>query len=85
MLIHTPAALAQFCRDRRKINGLSQDEVAREAALRQDTVSRFELGPDHARLDTLFRLLAALDLELHLLPKGPDAPAAQPSEWTEPW
>lgn len=85
MLIHTPADLAPFYRDQRKRRGLSQTTVAQEASLRQDTVSKFEINPSNARLDTLFRLLDALDLELHLLPKGGEDRAADQPVWTEPW
>lgn len=79
MLIHSPSDLAQYYRDQRKLRGLSQAAIAEEVAVRQDTVSKFELKPDNVRLDTLFRLLAALDMEMHLAPRG------QKKGWTEPW
>ena len=85
MLIHTPADLAQFCRDQRKLRCQSQASVAEVATLRQDTVSKFELSPANARIETLFRLLSALDLELHLAPKGTDGAATGTSGWSEPW
>ncbi len=85
MLIHKPNDLAQFYRDQRKLRGQSQTWIAQNAALRQDTVSKFEISPDNTRIDTLFRLLAALDLELHLVPKGGADPASGQSGWTEPW
>lgn len=85
MLIHTPAGLAQFYRDQRKLHGQSQTVVAQEAGLRQDTVSKFEISPDNTRLDTLFRLLATLDIELHVKPKdGADSDSGK-SGWNEPW
>ncbi len=80
MLIHSPADLAQYYRDQRKLRGLSQAAIAEEVAMRQDTVSKFELKPDNVRLATLFRLLAALDMEMHLAPRG-----QQKKGWTEPW
>lgn len=85
MLIHSPTDLAAFYRDQRKLRGLSQTAVAKEISLRQDTVSKFELRPDNARLNTLFRLLAALDLELHLVPKGQSVSEESEQGWTEPW
>ncbi len=87
MLIHSPTDLAQYYRDQRKQRGVSQTAIADEIALRQDTVSKFELKPDNVRLDTLFRLLAALDLELHVVPKETAAAASADSAkgWTEPW
>lgn len=86
MLIHSPNDLAQYYRDQRKQNGVSQTAIAEEISVRQDTVSKFELKPDNVRLETLFRLLAALDLELHVVPKGtPDPAAGNTSQWAEPW
>jgi len=86
MLIHSPADLAQYYRDQRKQCGVSQVAVAEESAVRQDTVSKFELKPDNVRLDTLFRLLAALDMEMHLIPKGRSAPVdSHKKGWTEQW
>lgn len=85
MLIHTPTDLARFYRDQRKLRGTSQATVAQEISLRQDTVSKFEIKPDNARLDTLFRLLAALDLELHLVPKGQPICEGNKPGWTEKW
>jgi len=86
MLIHTPKDLAQYYRDQRKIQGLTQAAVSDEISVRQDTVSKFELKPENVRLDTLFRLLSALDMELHVLPKG-QSPGSVDDEkgWTEPW
>lgn len=86
MLIHSPNELAQYYRDQRKQRGFSQIAIAEESSMRQDTVSKFELKPDNARLDTLFRLLAALDLEMHLVPKGLSPSAGTTTKgWTEPW
>jgi HTH-type transcriptional regulator / antitoxin HipB len=85
MLIHTPTDLARFYRDQRKLHGISQTAVAQEISLRQDTVSKFEIKPDNVRLDTLFRLLAALDLELHVVPKGQSVSDGNHTGWNEPW
>jgi len=84
MLIHSPADLSQQLRDRRRQLGLSQSAIGEEVALRQDTVSKFETKPDNTRLDTLFRLLSALNLELHTQPKE-DASSEGSPHWTEPW
>ncbi len=86
MLIHSPTDLAQYYRDQRKLHGVSQVTVAEEIAVRQDTVSKFELKPDNVRLETVFRLLAALDLEMHIVPKGQSASVDEKTkEWSEPW
>lgn len=85
MLIHTPQQLAQYYRDQRKICGKSQSAVAEETGLRQDTVSKFEISPDNSRIDTLFRLLATLDMELHIKPKNTTGQSSAVSAWTQPW
>ena len=86
MLIHSPKDLAQYYRDQRKQRGISQVSVAGEIALRQDTVSKFELKPDNVRLETLFRLLSALDMEMHIVPKGQSASVDDSRKgWTEQW
>ncbi len=90
MLIQSTDELAGYFRDRRKSRTLTQVAVAEDARLRQGTVSAFERSPDSTRLDTVFRLLDALDLELHVVPKeSPDARTAGVSGvdqgWSEPW
>lgn len=86
MLIHSPKDLARYYRDQRKQRSISQTAIAEEVAVRQDTVSKFENKPDNVRLDTLFRLLSALDIEVHLVPKGGLASKDNKNkEWTEKW
>lgn len=86
MLIHSPKDLAQYYRDQRKQRNVSQTAVAEEIAVRQDTVSKFENKANNVRLDTLFRLLSALDLEMHLVPKGElVSKDGKSGKWTEKW
>ncbi len=86
MLIRSPSDLAHYYRDRRKLQRITQSIIAEETALRQDTISKFELKPDNVRLDTLFRMLSALDLELHVLPKNQTSTETdKQSGWTEQW
>jgi len=86
MLIHSPNDLAQYYRDQRKQRNISQTHIAEEIVMRQDTVSKFENKPDNVRLDTLFRLLAALELEMHLVPKEESIPKdGEKKGWTEKW
>ena len=86
MLIHSPIELAQYYRDQRKQQNKSQTDVAEEVVIRQDTVSKFENKPENMRLDTVFRLLAALDLELHVVPKDLNiTEEIKPTAWDEKW
>lgn len=86
MLIHSPRNLAHYYRDQRKERGVTQVAVSEEIAVRQDTISKFENKPDNVRLDTLFKLLSALDLELHIISKNPsDLADSKKAEWSEQW
>lgn len=86
MLIHSSNDLAQYYRDQRKQRNISQTTIAEEIAIRQDTVSKFENKPENVRLDTLFRLLAALDLELHLVPREDSITEDDKKKgWAEKW
>ena len=66
----SPALLAAAVRDQRKISKLTQAEAAKLVGIKQTTVSDFELRPESTKLETLFKLLSALDLELHVVKRG---------------
>jgi HTH-type transcriptional regulator / antitoxin HipB len=83
MMIHSLQELAEFAKDHRSRKKLSQAEVGDRVGLRQKTVSAFESKPESTKLDTFFRLLSALDLELQIVPKGDTNPAAQ--GWDQEW
>jgi HTH-type transcriptional regulator/antitoxin HipB len=70
MLIKSTKELAAFVRDHRKQSELTQTEIASRVGLKQATLSSFETHPDATRIKTLFSILAALDLEMHLVKKG---------------
>jgi HTH-type transcriptional regulator/antitoxin HipB len=62
--ILTPEGLGAALRKERKKKGLSQTDVGKSVGIDQPTISRVEKGNTGTELGTLFRLLAALDLEL---------------------
>jgi HTH-type transcriptional regulator / antitoxin HipB len=80
MLVTSPHQLAITVRDQRKQMQMSQADVADHVGLRQETISAFENKADRTKLDTLFRILAALNLEIHVVPRG-----TQVSEWDKEW
>jgi len=55
----------------RKERGLSQAQLAKMAKVRQSDISRYELGDKSPSLETLFRLNAALGIQLsaRILPR----------------
>ena len=91
MKITDPKALSNYIRDKRKTRGLSQATVGDLVGLRQGTVSKFESMPEKMQLDTLFRLLSALELELSVKPKNSNdlkdnSNSVLPDvKWSEEW
>ncbi len=83
MVIHSPKELAEFARDYRTQKKLSQAEVSDRVGLRQKTVSAFESSPEGTKLDTFFRLLSALDLELQIVPRS-EIGVSTPG-WDQEW
>jgi HTH-type transcriptional regulator / antitoxin HipB len=80
MLVTSPHQLAITVRDQRKQMQISQADVADRVGLRQETISAFENKADRTKLDTLFRILAALNLEIHVVPRG-----SKVSGWDKEW
>ncbi len=83
MMIHSSQELAVCLKDRRKQLQLSQTEVVDRVGLLQKTLSAFENKPDSTKLETLFRILAALNLQLQVIPKEDRETIAQ--GWNEEW
>jgi HTH-type transcriptional regulator/antitoxin HipB len=83
MLIHSAQELAVVVRDQRKKLKLSQSEAGDLVGLKQATVSAFENKPDSTKLETLFRLLAALNLEVIINVRG--NVTADLAQWKEEW
>ena len=62
--VHTPRQLGQVLKGQRKNQQLTQAEAARSVGLLPKTISKLELDPDTATLESLFKFLSALQLEL---------------------
>lgn len=84
MLIHNSIDLAVFCNEVRKEKKLSQAQVSSSVGLKQTTLSKFELRPESTKLETVFRILSALDLEIEVLVKQKTSSASH-KEWKEEW
>ncbi|HOP16291.1 MAG TPA: helix-turn-helix domain-containing protein [Gammaproteobacteria bacterium] len=84
-LIHTSSQLAQALRARRKSLGSNQTDAGDRAGLSQNTVSKLELNPTPSTIDSLLRLISALDLELVLRPRQNSEPRpSRPAVYEEP-
>ena len=60
----TAPELAQVLRGFRKARGLTQREAAARGGLLQKTVSVLETAPERSSIESLYRLLTALEVEL---------------------
>ncbi len=68
-LIHSPQSLGNAIKRQRKAKQLSQKDAGSAVKIEQSTISSIEQGAPGTRLETLFRILAALDLEMIIRPK----------------
>jgi HTH-type transcriptional regulator/antitoxin HipB len=68
-LISTPSQLSHALRSARKARGWSQDGAGKLVGLLPKTISALENHPGSATIDSLMKLLSALELELVLMPK----------------
>ncbi|CEO40781.1 transcriptional regulator [Photobacterium kishitanii] len=86
MQITSAKMLANAVRDQRKAQNITQSDTAKLVGIKQTTVSAFENTPEGTKLDTLFKLLAALDLELHVQPRNSTAETQSSNQqWNEEW
>lgn len=81
--VRSPKELALLVMSQRKTLKLSQAAIGDLVGLRQKTISGFENKPESTQLDTLFRILSALNLELTISAK--DKPLQQDPLWKEEW
>ncbi len=68
-IIRNNIDLGEAIRRARKKKGLLQVDVARKASVRQALVSDLENGVTTAKHDTVIRVLAALDMDLSIVPR----------------
>ena len=69
-LARTPQQIGNLIRRARKRNHLSQTDLASRAGVRQETISLIETGNPAAKLQTILDVLAALNLEFRVAPRG---------------
>lgn len=87
MKITSPRGLADALQQARKQQNQTQKTIGELAGTKQSTVSAFETSPEHARIETLFKLLSALNMELVLESRGQE-PANGPANsqaWDQEW
>lgn len=77
----SPVSLGAVLRAQRKMKGLSQTAAGKTVGIDQPTLSKIERGASFARIDTLFRLLAALDLELIVSERSKNIDQTKGDNW----
>ena len=68
--ISSTMQLAQALKGYRKKTGMSQGKIGAKAGLLQKTVSTLERMPDTSKIESLFKLLSALNLEIVIQEKS---------------
>jgi HTH-type transcriptional regulator/antitoxin HipB len=68
-LARNPKQIGNIIRRARKKQGLTQAQLGEKSDLWQETISMIENGHPAAKQGTILALLAALDLELRIMPR----------------
>ncbi|WP_417657219.1 type II toxin-antitoxin system antitoxin HipB [Pseudidiomarina aestuarii] len=82
--ITRPEQLSTFIKEYRKQQQLTQSDVAKLIGIRVATISDFENNPKSSKLETFFKILAALHLQMELTSRA-QAVNEQQSRWNEEW
>ncbi|MGX2987048.1 helix-turn-helix domain-containing protein [Ursidibacter sp. B-7004-1] len=69
MVITTSKMLSHALRETRYQQRLSQIDLAKLASIKQSTISSFENNSSNIKIETLFKILASLELELVVQPR----------------
>lgn len=83
-LISTLPQLSHALKDVRKSKGLSQDTAGKTVGLLPKTISALENHPGSASIDSLLKLLSALNLEMVISPKNGNNDSTVPNK-NEDW
>ena len=82
MIIRSAEELALLVQNYRKKQKSSQSDIGELVGLKQSTISAFESKPKATKLDTLFRILSAVNLAIEVRPQNaPGEKGSWPEEW----
>lgn len=79
-LVFSPKSLGIAIKRQRKLKKLNQTDAGSAFKIEQSTLSSVERGAPGTRLDTLFRILAALELEIVIQSKEKTPPKTE-EDW----
>lgn len=74
MLLRSPKELALLVINRRKALKLSRTKIGDLVGLKQKTISAFENKPENAKLETVFQILSAVNLNVSAVAKNKTFP-----------
>lgn len=77
----SPKVLGQILKSARNEKGLNQQQAGSLVGITQAMVSRIETGESNARIDTLFRLLSALGMEMIVKPRDMSSNLSEGDNW----
>lgn len=80
-LVQIPDQLSKILRARRKSMGLTQREAAGLVGLMTKTVSALENRPQGSSIESFFKYLSALNLEVMVQPKEDSLENEKRAEW----
>lgn len=80
-IIHTPSQLGQALKGQRKSKRLTQKSAGAAVGLLPKTISVLESSPQKCSVESLFKLLSILELEVVLRPKTTTDGRSPTVEW----
>jgi len=80
-LILTPFQLAYYLKSRRKSLNLTQKQAGELVGLLHKTISALESHPERCSLESFFKLVSALEIEMLLQPKPLPDEETEKDEW----
>lgn len=69
-IVRLPSQLGALVRSARLERNMTQQQLASLIGKQQKTISAIENGSEGTKLDTLLSVIAILDLDLQLVPRG---------------
>lgn len=83
MKINTANELSLFLKNERKQQHRTQSDVSSNIGIKQPTLSAFEQQSSLSRIETLFKIVHELGLELHL--SKPQSSINDKDKWAQEW
>jgi HTH-type transcriptional regulator/antitoxin HipB len=68
-IIRNSKEFGEAIRKERLKNEMRQVDLARKASVRQALISELENGATKSKIDTIFKVLAALEMDLEIAPR----------------